>query len=165
MKRLYATLLIIASGLSGSAMADTPVQTGETVTRSVDLVFAEQVKVDFQLIPEKNLKAGKYLTNAQVASIKITTTPVSRIGARFTPGTGARLNIGQIELTGKNDPAHKITLYMPPSPGTNFISKANGEWMVTKNKTNLDWFVRIYGDQNIAADTYTLSMDAAAFIS
>ncbi|WP_182057740.1 hypothetical protein [Pantoea sp. ME81] len=163
MKSIYATLLIIASGISGSAMADNLHETGDTVTRSVDLVFAEKVKVDFKLIPERNLKAGNTLSNTKVASLKITATPASRIGVRFTPNTGERMNAGQYRLGGKNDPHHKISLYMPPLPGAIYVAK--GDWIVSKDKAAIDWEIKTHSEQNIAADTYTLSMDAVAFIS
>lgn len=164
MKSIRILLLVIAAVACGSAMADTPKRTGETVNRSVDLVFKNPVKVDFQLVAEKYLNAGKVPGNTKLATFNISATPPNRLGIRWTPNRAQKQNTGQYLLTGTNDPKHHIYVYLPPFMGITPL--ADGDWFLTKDKTNtLSGVIKTHGDQNIESDIYTLSMDASAFVS
>ncbi|WP_315316087.1 hypothetical protein [Pantoea vagans] len=163
MKKIRITFLIFVATLSTTAMADNPKKIGETLTQSADLVFSENAKLSFQLIPKQGLMAGKTKSQTKVASFKITATPATRLGLRFTPNMGDRLSASQIRLTGKNDPKHKILVYYPP---VDMIYLEKGNWLITKHKqTTLNGDIKTHCDQNIPADTYILSMDASAFVS
>ncbi|WP_039661602.1 MULTISPECIES: hypothetical protein [Pantoea] len=163
MKNIRNIILIIVATLSTTAMADNPKQIGETLTQTADIVFSENIKLSFQLISKQGLIAGKTMSQTNIASFKITATPATRLGLRFTPNTGETVNASQFRLIGKNDPKHKIYVYYPP---LDMIYLEKGNWLVTKDKkATLSGDIKTHSDQDIPADTYILSMDASAFIS
>lgn len=164
MKIKHSALIIFSAFLSASALADNPSQIGDVITKSVDLVFTENVKLNFQLTPEQNLRAGRNQANTKIASFNLSATPDARLGLRFTPNTGFRVNSGQYRIDGKNNPDHKIYVHLPFSLESTYLAK--GDWILTKDKKpTFIGDIKIHGDQDIPADTYVLSMDASAFIS
>lgn len=89
MKILKKTYIIIALFTASPLYAkENPELTGETITRSVDLIFRAESKLDLQIIPVKNLRAQLYADKTKVAIIKVSSTQPYQLGIRFTPGSG-----------------------------------------------------------------------------
>jgi len=161
----YKPLLSLAFilGTSFSTLAEGNLEpTGESLTRSVDLIFRAPYKLNFQLTPEKDLKAGKIFDAFKVATFKVTSTQPYQLGIRFTPGSGETEYGGLIKLKGKNDPNHFVSLGVY----TNAKYTSQKDWMITQDNSNdFSGYIGTVGSQTVPADTYTLSMDASAFIS
>ncbi|MEN4708809.1 hypothetical protein [Pantoea agglomerans] len=140
--------------------------TGSPITQSADLVFKETSQIDFQLLAENNLKAGKNNSNTIVASYYIRVKKPTRLGIRWTRQSGLT-NGGRIVLSGKEDSMHKIVLYLPTLASGNFLEIwDNKGWAVSQYRVaELNGTINFYKDQTVQADIYTLSMDASAFIS
>lgn len=155
--------LALILGTSFSALAErSPEPTGEALTRSVDLIFRAPNKLNFQLTPEKDLKAGKTADNFIVATFKVTSTQPYQLGIRFTPSSGEIKYGGLIKLTGKSDSNHVISLGLFPDNKVIALK----DWVITKeNVIDFSGHIKTMGSQVVPADTYTLSMDASAFIS
>jgi len=144
---------------------DSPEPIGEVITKSVDLTFRKPVKITFELKPEKHLTAGYVRGATPLASFHISTSIPYQVGIRFTPGIGP-IGVAAPILTvsGKDNPKNILKVMMVAAEFKN-SSYSNG-WMVTNSKVNvLNGRLQMNGDQNVAADTYTISMDASAFIS
>lgn len=164
MKIKHSAIIIFSAFLSASVMAENPRQFGDIITQSVDLVFNENVKLNFTLTPEQNLRAGKVSSNTKIASFAISATPAARVGVRFTPNTGFRVNAGQYRIDGKDNAEHKIYIYLPVTRELTYL--AEGDWILPKTKKpTFTGDIKTHGDQDIPADTYVLSMDASVFIS
>lgn len=160
-KPLLSLAIVLATSFSALAQGSLE-PTGETLTRSVELIFRAPSKLNFQLIPEKDLKAGKISDKFKVATFKVTSTQPYQLGIRFTPNSGETKYGGLIKLKGKSDPNHIISLGLFIKSG--YVSQE--DWIITKDNINdFSGQIKTVGDQIIPADTYTLSMDASAFIS
>ena len=141
---------------------ENPELTGEAITRSVDLIFRAESKLDLQIIPVKNLRAQLYADKTKVAIIKVSSTQPYQLGIRFTPGSGEINHAKLIKLKGKSHPTNTLSLGL--SVDGNYTTLDN--WIIsTDNLTSLSGQIQINGVQNVPADIYTLSMDASAFIS
>jgi len=160
-KPLLSLAFIIST--SFSALAEGSLEpTGESLTRSVDLIFRSPYKLNFQLTPEKDLKAGKTSDKFKVATFKVTSTQPYQLGIRFTPGSGETKYGGLIKLKGKNDPNHVVSLGMYLHAKYTSLK----DWIITQDNVNdLSGYIGAVGSQTVPADIYTLSMDASAFIS
>jgi hypothetical protein len=158
-------LAIILFAATPALAKDSPEPIGEVITKSVDLTFREPVKLTFDLKPEKILYAGNVNGRTLLANFSITSSYPYRLGIRFTPGSGKERLEGLVyKLNGKNDPNHIIEVLLVTLETRGNYYK-NG-WMIThKEVTNLSGRVVMNSDQHVAADTYTLRMDASAFIS
>ncbi|MBK0095008.1 hypothetical protein IBT49_03400 [Erwinia sp. S63] len=165
MKKPYKSLLSLAIilGTSFSALAGESLEpTGESLTRSVDLIFRAPYKLNFQLTPGKDLKAGNTPDKYSVAAFNVTSTQPYQLGIRFTPGSGEIKYGGLIKLKGKSDPNHIISLGLITDRKYTTLD----DWVITKDNINdFSGYIQTVGSQIVPADTYTLSMDASAFIS
>ncbi|MCX2905141.1 hypothetical protein ORG41_04025 [[Curtobacterium] plantarum] len=163
MKILKKTHIIIALFTASPLYAkENPELTGETITRSVDLIFRAESKLDLQIIPVKNLRAQLYADKTKVAIIKVSSTQPYQLGIRFTPGSGEINYAGLIKLKGKSQPTNTLSLGLHVDG--HYTTQDN--WAISAdNITSLSGQIQINGVQNVPADIYTLSMDASAFIS
>lgn len=145
------------------AIADnTPQQVGEILTQSADLVFKQNSKLNLKLIPVQDLKAGINDEYKIVATFDITSSPPVRIGVRWTPGVG-EVRVPIVKIHGKNNPKNILELNFAWG---NYDYDNKDEWHITRNlEERFGGSLVIQGKQQVAADTYTVSMDASAFIS
>lgn len=146
------------------AIADnTPQQVGVILTQSADLVFKQDSKLNFQLSPVQDLQAGTYERHKRVANFNITSSPPVRIGVRWTPGIGEIKN-PKVKINGKNNPKNFLKLSF--SWDKNYEYDYKNAWFITHNpEESFGGSLIIYEKQRVAADTYTVSMDATAFVS
>ncbi|MGV2880648.1 hypothetical protein D9O29_05460 [Pantoea vagans] len=162
MKFVYKILTICFATASLSVMAKTPQPVGEVVTQSADLVFKSPGEISISITPSKDLKAGKSTDETWVAGYRINSSVGSRLGVRFTPGTGEIDNINKIKIMGKNDSKHKLSLLLKPSDPH---IKVN-DWIISRDELCIfDGSINMNGDQVVQSDIYTVSIDASYFTS
>jgi len=158
----YNFFIIVLASVTSSIQAETTSR-GEPITRSIDLAFSGVYELSFQLTPVKNLTAGVHPHDTRLANFTISSKQPCRLGFRIHPSIqeGKLINSGVIK--GRADPKHilKVLSYSNKPD----IIRGN-EWMLSTGSTNfLDGNVHTFSDQKIAADIYTLIMEASAFVS
>jgi len=156
---IFPAAFVIASPLYAM---ENPEPTGETITRSVDLIFRTESKLNLEIVPVKNLRAQKYADKTKLAQVKVNSTQPYQLGVRFTPGSGEIKYAGLIKLKGKSQPTNTLSLGLHVDGNYTTVDK----WLISNdNITSFSGQIQINGVQNVPADIYTLSMDASAFIS
>lgn len=160
-KNLYITTIFLCTSTPLFAQ-EKPEPSGESITRSVDLIFRTESKLNFEIKPVKNLKAGKLADKTKVAQFNVNSTQPYQLGVRLTPGSGEVKYAGLIKLKGKNDPGHVISLGIHVEGKYTTLEN----WIISnENITSFTGQVQMNGGQSVPADIYTLSMDASAFVS
>ncbi|KHJ69695.1 hypothetical protein QU24_02230 [Pantoea rodasii] len=160
MKLIKSTVIITFVTASLSALAKEPV--GDMVTQSADLIFHSPGEISLLITPAKDLKAGKYANDTRVASFTVNSSVLSKLGVRFTPGSGKVESVNKVTVTGKNDTSHTLSLKLDPVDP--FITTKN--WIISRDE--LIFFtgnIHINGFHFVLPDTYTVSMDASFFAS
>lgn len=154
--------LTLLSLFNTAIAADEPIQTGDIITQSTELVFRQRSQLKIQLIPEKDLLAGLNNHGKQVAIFNVTSTLPVRLGIRWTPDTGDITQF-KIKVHGKNNLNNLLQISIAWW-GHDYVF--DDGWYITRDpEQRFNGSIKIYEDQKIAADTYTISMDASAFIS
>ncbi len=157
-----ALLALLAAGV-GAAHAG-PVS--EVATATDKAVFAKAGSVTITVTPRTDLMAGTILQQTQLASVVIAaSSPDDQLVYRWTPGVGTPFE-GRADYwtySGKNNPTHKLNVTMSGGPSTTIDGT---DWFkVNKGKFSTA-LMTPYNDgdsQNIAPDTYTVSLDAAVW--
>ncbi|KAF1366568.1 hypothetical protein [Yokenella regensburgei] len=157
-----ALLALLAAGV-GAAHAG-PVS--EVATATDKAVFAKAGDVTITLTPRTDLMAGTIANKTVLGSLVIAaSSPDDQLVWRWTPGVGTPFE-GRPDYwtySGKNDPTHKLNVTMNDGPdatiaGTDWFKVSKGKFstvlMTPYNKGT---------SQDIAPDTYTVSLDAAVW--
>lgn len=158
--------LIIASALSmmaascyaGSFLPNTAQQ------KSVDINFAapEHLTVSLDQVP--GLMAGAQNSGTAIAKLTVDSTSVQEFGARGASGM-VMDNAGAVwRITGKNNSGDSITVGL----STKSVAKSQGrqtwdgrDWLTFD--TNVPLYITTMGDQDIAPDTYPLTVDVVGY--
>jgi len=163
-KSFALTMLILCNTASAT---DKLKPVGDPVTRSADLVFRENSGLNFQLTPKQDLQAGINNADKPVATYKITAKSPMILGVRWTPGSGSsdKNNALILVVSGKNNTKNQLRLHI--SRYSYIRTKQNNDnWDTTvRPEKELAGYINIHGEQSVIADTYKISLDAAAFIS
>ncbi|MGK3130734.1 hypothetical protein ACCW76_16175 [Pantoea sp. C8B4] len=139
-------------------------QLGMPLNKSFDLVFAQPTSLEIKISPRNDLNSGEVKHAAIFASFQIDVFPPTRLGLRWTPGNSdVTKTIAKIK--GKHNNKHILTVIITTETYKPTKIYDDG-WIITNNKmTTLTGSIRPFGDQNVPSDTYTISLDASAFIS
>ncbi|EBW2328281.1 pilus assembly protein [Salmonella enterica subsp. enterica serovar Agoueve] len=158
--------LIIASALSmmaascyaGSFLPNTAQE------KSVDINFAapEHLTVSLDQVP--GLMAGAEHSGTAIAKLTVDSTSVQEFGARGASGM-VMDNAGAVwRITGKNNSGDSITVGL----STKSVAKSQGrqtwdgrDWLTFD--TNVPLYITTMGDQDIAPDTYPLTLDVVGY--
>ncbi|MCX3308251.1 hypothetical protein ORN12_04410 [Pantoea vagans] len=163
-KSIALTILILGNPVEAT---DKLKPVGDPVTRSADLVFRENSGLNFQLNPKQDLQAGLNNADKSVATYKITAKSPMILGIRWTPGSGLldKNNALILVVSGKNNTKNQLRLHI--STYSHIKAKINDDnWCTTvRSEKELAGHINIHGEQSVIADTYRISLDAAAFIS
>lgn len=142
---------------------------GDPVSRSVDLVFRENPELMFRLTPRPDLEAGVNVDNRPVAFFSISAKSPMNLGIRWTPNSGIiqKDNFFNIKIPGKNNPKNQIKLGITGYHGMTGYEMGGDHWaFLSEGPVKVfTGIITIEGDQSVTADTYTISLDAAAFVS
>jgi len=159
--RLCFFLIVLASVTSATQAKTTAM--GKPITRSVDLAFTGIYELDFQLTPEKNLRAGAQRHGTRLAKFTISSKQPYRLGFRIHPTIQEDDLINSGIIKGRADPKHILkVITFSEIPNT----VRGDKWMIsTDSTTHLKGDVSTFSDQTIPADIYTLIMEASAFVS
>lgn len=165
MRKSVLAVIIAGTGFAGMAHAGSLVGVGATA--QADVVFVESSSITNTLTPVSGLNAGEIrnmtvIANGVVdsmdgtAQMYATTFNGGDMSSTTADGTARTI------LSGKNDPSHKLDLYLnDTTPGTSgFKEVIDGKTYAVSGEpavTQATYSVRANGAQNIAADTYTLS--------
>lgn len=152
--------LIVLASVTSTTQAEITAR-GEPITRSIDLSFVGLYELSFQLTPVKNLTAGTQHHDTRLANFTISSKQPCRLGFRLHPTLQEGINYGVIK--GRADPKHVLKI-MSFSNKPDIIR--GEDWMLSIDSTNiLEGNVHTFSEQTIAADVYTLIMEASAFVS
>lgn len=163
-KSIALTILILCNPV---AARDKLKPVGDPVTRSADLVFRENAGLNFQLTPKQDLQAGLNNADKSVATYKITAKSPMILGIRWTQGSGLLdKNKGTVlVISGKNNIKNQLRLHISNYLDVN-VELDDDNWCTTVHpEKELAGHINIDGKQSVIADTYRISLDAAAFIS
>lgn len=163
-KSIALTILILCNPV---AATDKLKLAGDPVTRSADLVFRENAGLDFQLTPKQDLQAGLNNADKSVATYKITAKSPMTLGIRWTPGSGLldKSNATILVISGKNSTKNQLRLHISKYSYINVIQNDDNWATTVRPEKELAGHINIDGEQSVTADTYTISLDAAAFVS
>jgi len=170
MKLIYKSIALTILFLCHPATAEYKFKpVGDSITRSVDLVFRENPELIFRLTPKPDLKAGINLNISPVAFFNITAKSPMNLGIRWTPNSGTinKDNRFIIKIPGKNNPKNQIQLSITGYHQTTGYIVEGDQWAFLSEGPVKEFagVITIEGDQSVISDTYTISLDAAAFIS
>ncbi|WP_337021629.1 hypothetical protein [Pantoea anthophila] len=163
-KSIALTILILCNPV---AARDKLKPAGDPVTRSADLIFRENSGLNFQLIPKQDLQAGLNNADKSVATYKITAKSPMILGVRWTPGSGLldKNDATILVISGKNNTKNQLRLHISRSSPIR-VKQNDDNWYTTvRPDKELAGYINIDGEQSVIADTYRISLDAAAFIS
>jgi len=170
MKLIYKSIALTILFLCKPVTAENKFkQVGDSITRSVDLVFKENPELTFRLTTKPDLKAGFNSDNSPVAFFNITAKSPMNLGIRWTPNSGT-INKDyrfSIRVPGKNNPKNQIQLSIIGYHETAGYIVDGDQWSFLSEGPVKEFagVITIEGDQSVISDTYTISLDAAAFIS
>ena len=156
--RLSAIALLMAGGMGAAVAA--PVST--VVTGTGDVVFTETAQASISVTPVSVLEAGEK-TNLVVANAVANAT-AGNIAFRWTPDASIQTNTPlDRRISGKSDAANKLNV---TTIATATQSPSYPDWYVANNSSNtLNIEIRTTPTpQIVAADTYTVSLDAAVWM-
>ncbi|MEQ4987383.1 hypothetical protein ACBQ20_06900 [Proteus vulgaris] len=166
MKTLTLKNIVLASTLAvicGSANAATAVSDIKTAT--ADITFGSTSSITHTLTPVKDLVAGKVADKTTVANGSVTGTDLenNNVSLRFTPNTAEDIEpvLGNVAtIVGKNT-NNKLTLSIQPVVGTSFTGAVidGATWLALLKGQN-GYKLQTNGEQTVAADIYTASIDA-----
>lgn len=163
-RKVTGTAALLAMlAVAGAAHAG-PVS--EVATAKDKAVFAKAGDVTITLTPRTDLMAGTIANKTVLASVVMAaTSPDDQLVWRWTPGVGTPVEGHPDYLTysGKNDSKHQLLVTMNSGP-TDTIDGT--DWFeVSKGKFSTELMTPYNGgnSQDIAPDTYTVSLDAAVW--
>ncbi|MGK0603404.1 hypothetical protein [Yokenella regensburgei] len=157
--------LLALLAVAGAAHAG-PVS--EVATATDKAVFAKAGTVTITLTPRTDLMAGTIVNKTVLGSLVLAaSSPDDQLVWRWTPGVGTPFE-GRPDYwtySGKNDPTHKLNVTMNSGPsttidGTDWFDGGKGQY-----STELMTPYNGGNSQDIAPDTYTVSLDAAVWAS
>ncbi|MGQ8704360.1 AfaD family invasin [Serratia marcescens] len=156
-----ALALMVLAGSAGMASAAGPV--GGINTQSVDLVFGAAATVTNTLTAMTGLTAGDTQDNTKLAEGQVATGDGSPqvMAIRFTPTVGeAGTSAERRVLSGNTAAENKLNVKLD----TQSLTAGVDGWFV-QNPANalLSYQVSSDGVQTVAADTYTVSVDASLY--
>ncbi|SFU20605.1 Saf-pilin pilus formation protein [Kosakonia arachidis] len=168
-KLLSIAMGFITLGMASSASAAFI----EQVTQTSTLTFSQPTSaLNLVINPVAGLTAGAFQNGAQLANITVTqtaSTDLNHIGLRWTPGIANQVveSSRQAVVLGDTSATNqlKAIISFTGVAGSDVASPAGGPYYVTTPTVNtLNAQILTQGNQNIAADTYPISLDAAVYI-
>jgi hypothetical protein len=154
--------LLAISVMSGTCSVYAASSPTDVTSQSADIVFSSPSTTTIKLTPIKGLVAGQHALNDVFANLAVSTTN-GNVAFRWTPNIGTVDSSGNLTLSGRNNNKNHITL-AASSSGDNTFTLGTDGWFVG-NAPSLSANIVDSQDGTIAADTYTLSMDAASWVS
>lgn len=150
----FATLMLTSWGALATV-------SGVTTATADVTVAAPMPPVQLNITPTSNLIAKMYPTESVIAQATLTssggTSAIQWTSSVGTQGSAA----GARTIVGKNNNSHKLALKL--SLPTENWSDVDDGWFKTTKTGGLAIKVLTDGEQNIAADTYTISLDAGTY--
>ncbi|HGM5835949.1 TPA: hypothetical protein ACKP36_004396 [Serratia marcescens] len=158
--KLNMTKIAAAMVLLGSVGAHAAVDPATMTTQSQPLVFtAPSDSVSLEINPVSDLKAGAYTTKTKVASIVVTPKKATdTVALRFSQAIGVEGTYPNTRVYNGLNADNKLEVMFTVN---NLNDLKTEGWYDSKAAGVVNEDMEIYGDQTIAADTYTVSMDAA----
>lgn len=149
--------------VQGATIADdNSGQANASDIQSVNINVGEVSTVTHTLTAVTGLQAGRKRDGILLADGTVTTTDGTAqiLALRFTDSIGAKSSATNKRIYyGKSDLSHQLRVRWEAENVSD--TKADDWWITTPPKTRVTYNIRIDGTQDIAADTYTISMDAA----
>lgn len=164
--KLNMTKIAAAMVLLGSVGAHAAVKPSSVTTQTAALNFKTPAgEVTLTITPATDLTAGNHPDRFEVAALKAAPTDkTNSIAIRFTPTVGVvKNNNGVQTVSGANNASNKLTVsWSDPAGNSSSYDATSGYWHYAKaGEVNSN--VVLKGAQDIASDTYTVSMDAALY--
>ncbi len=162
--KLNMTKIAAAMILLGSVGAHAAVAPASVTTQAADLVFNQPAgAVTVVINPAHDLVAGNIAAATELAAFTVTPNDTTaNIAVRWTPGSGTISNTPRfMTVQGKNDPKHSLAIGID---GRDLVAVDEGWYYTpTAGVFNDNIITTTAGAQNVAADTYPVSLDAGVW--
>lgn len=174
MKKKILAIILASVGTFGVAHAEAVPghQLGDGASASVDITMNSPVNISNELVATPSLKAGTFSTNTVLATGTLTDNDgVERVfDIKFGPeaqdimANDGASGLGET-IVGKNDENNKINIVMQSDSA--HVDAASQSLILNQDApaTTATYSIKTTGaDQNVAADTYTVSTVAYAWV-
>lgn len=174
MKSTYLTclplLLSLLSGIWGTAQAG---DFGDAMVKTTDITI-QKATVPLVIEPEilPDLKAGSIRSDVRLGYFEVHRLREegnqNRIGVRYTPNVNTQIvtdDRSVARLLGQDNAAHELKIaFQGLNSGFHWVGVDDDIYLVSYlDLSDVTYILSSAGEQDVAADTYVLSLDAAIY--